>query len=142
MKPIRMLRTQDGSPDGLTVLVYVQGQEYPAAGCPLSAFLRDVFLREGWAEECAPADPALTSSQEPAASAIVQPTPEPPRTAPGGVKRLTDHVPRESAPSGNSRQCPTVSPVGEECGLLDGHAPDHEWKPKPTARTKRSRRGT
>lgn len=89
MKPIRMLRTMDGSPDGRAVHSYAKGREYPAAGFPLSDDLRGVFLREGWAEEIDPADPVVTSAQEPAASADREVKPS--HTV-GGAKRIISPV--------------------------------------------------
>jgi hypothetical protein len=46
---IIMERTQDGSPDGITVLRYHQGEEYDAPDT-----LAHIFLGEGWAREVVP----------------------------------------------------------------------------------------
>ena len=49
MTSIIMLITHLGSPDGFSVFQYVQGEEYPQEGFPMSEDLASVFLREGWA---------------------------------------------------------------------------------------------
>lgn len=43
---VRMLRTQNGSPDGIQVFVYEAGRKYD-----IPAELAAVFLAQGWAEE-------------------------------------------------------------------------------------------
>ena len=115
-----MLRTQDGSPDGVRVLSYVKGQEYPAAGFPLSVDLRDVFLREGWAEEAGSPGPIVTSAQEPAERMIAHP--------PAAV------VPPDASP------CAITSPIGEACSVRGGHT-EHEWIPLPPPKRRGRRTG-
>jgi hypothetical protein len=48
---IRMLSTQRGADDGVTVRSYEAGQEYEIGGSPRAEDLAAVFLREGWAVE-------------------------------------------------------------------------------------------
>lgn len=48
---IRMTQTQRGAADGMTVVTYVEGQEYDLSGTPRALELAAVFVREGWAEE-------------------------------------------------------------------------------------------
>ena len=122
-----MLRTQDGSPDGVRVLSYVKGLEYPAAGFPLSGSLRAVFLREGWAEECGSPDPDITSAQKPAASVESEEA--------AALRRIHD---AEDAKRAAVAPCPTTSPIGEPCTLIGQHA-EHEWGPRPT-KPRRGRR--
>jgi hypothetical protein len=47
---IQMLKTMEGSNDGILISRYDEGQEY---SCPLaiSEFLATVFLQQGWARE-------------------------------------------------------------------------------------------
>ena len=53
---IRMTQTMLGSPDGITVLEYQDGELYPQPGFPLPDPLQRTFVREGWAEEVSPDD--------------------------------------------------------------------------------------
>lgn len=63
MKRVRMLSTQDGSPDGVTVNRYKEGQTYDVP-VPLA----EVMLTERWAEEAAKEPPddteAVTGNEE------------------------------------------------------------------------------
>ena len=142
MKPIRMLRTQDGSPNGVLVLSYVKGQEYPAAGFPLSADLRDVFLREGWAEEAGPTGPVDTSAQGPAAAVIVTPLTESDSESDSDAIARLSRGPEAAAAvvHPDASPCLATSPIGEACSLLGGHT-SHEWVPLTIARKRRWRRG-
>ena len=135
MKPIRMLRTQDGSPDGLTVLSYVKGQEYPAKGFPLSEFLRDVFLREGWAEEAGSPDPS-TANVEPAASGH---HPDVQAILERDAERMIAHPPAAVVPP-DASPCAVTSPIGEACSVKGGHT-EHEWIPLPPPKRRGRRTG-
>jgi hypothetical protein len=46
---VKMLSKRDGSPDGLTKVIYAEGETYDIHGD-----LLDVFLREGWCEAAEP----------------------------------------------------------------------------------------
>ncbi|OFX13608.1 MAG: hypothetical protein A2V59_06830 [Armatimonadetes bacterium RBG_19FT_COMBO_69_19] len=74
MIEVRMLKTMDGSPDGMRVNTYQAGQVYT-----LPDDLGGVFLREGWAEEqvCEVSD---VSEVEPERPELPEPTPAPKRT--------------------------------------------------------------
>jgi hypothetical protein len=125
ISPIKMLRTQDGSPDGLRVLTYQEGQVYPAPGFPLSDFLRVVFVREGWAEEV-PTDP-------PRADTVTEPAPAAESSTPPMVTR-PDPKPEADEP------CTATSPAGESCALKrHGTEVSHEWAPLKPVRTRRKR---
>ena len=156
-----MLRTQDGSPDGVRVLSYVKGLEYPAAGFPLSVDLRDVFLREGWAEEAGSPSPTTTSAQEPAASVsdpakrIIVPPP-PPDAPVRCCPEMTTAVPDDSRAAGitycpkhgrhpnpaafQPEPCAAVSPIGEPC-IATGEHTEHEWVPLPPPKRRGRRTG-
>ena len=51
MVSIKMLKTQSGSSDGITVNVYSAGCVYPSATVPLSEDLKGAFIGMGAAEE-------------------------------------------------------------------------------------------
>lgn len=57
-KYIRMLITQRGSPDGVTVNTYAQGEQYAVPDS-----LAEVFVRENWAEELKIAPPPETKDE-------------------------------------------------------------------------------
>lgn len=73
---IRMLSTQHGADDGVTLRTYGAGEEYVLPDTGRGLDLAAVFLREGWAEEvkaAVRAEPetvsASAATQQPAASA-------------------------------------------------------------------------
>jgi hypothetical protein len=47
---IRMLKTMRGSPNGVDIFVYREGEEYDLSRDARALDLANVFLREGWAE--------------------------------------------------------------------------------------------
>jgi hypothetical protein len=72
---IRMLTTQRGAEDGVTLRTYEAGKEYDLSHSPGQLDLAAVFVREGWAEEVRAAAP-------PPAPESSAPEPAPPEAAP------------------------------------------------------------
>jgi len=54
MVSIKMLRTEKGAPNGVTVYVYSKDSVYPTASIPLSEDLKDAFIDMGAAVEYEP----------------------------------------------------------------------------------------
>ena len=70
MRPITMLESRDGSPDGIRVFRYLAGETYPDEATPMSEDLRTVFLREGWATDADELGEPVSTMVEQAAEAM------------------------------------------------------------------------
>lgn len=65
---IKMLQTQRGSPDGVTVLTYEAGKEYDLTATRGARELAEVFVLNDWAEEAkASATAPRAAAESPAA---------------------------------------------------------------------------
>jgi hypothetical protein len=78
---IRMLETAKGSPDGVSVYDFTEGDEHEAA--PHSAMsdeLARVFIAQGLAVEVTPADPGETVQADAPTGETPDPAPKPSRS--------------------------------------------------------------
>lgn len=121
---LRMKETKAGSPNGIQIFSYQQGQEYSESTSPrLSPDLADVFLVEGWAEEVADeaasfpaAEPAPAPVAAPAESAVPAPAVEPPTPEP--------------APEAAPESAPEAAPVSVEASQAPADANPLAPEPK------------
>lgn len=74
MKRLLMLGSHRGSPNGIEVHMYHEGQEYD-----LPPYLADIFLKEGWAKIVVPKQPApvLEPQSEPTEVVKTEPAEQP-----------------------------------------------------------------
>ena len=131
---LRMKESKSGSPNGLHIFLYQQGQEYDESTSPrLPAKLAEVFLIEGWAEEVADEAASFPAASAPAPVAA-------PADAAVPAAPVADPTP-EAAPAPEVERAPEAASVPVDASATPAAEPPADpnpLAPEPPAKSKKN----